>query len=683
MHLSLIPRCQQHAPGSTLLAWVAPIIVISVAVALWAGEPPPTTDPDTAASANRDPQDQSRDRKGAKLDPSQSRDPDGAAAPIEPGGATASMTAASQPAVAIPQPRARYDPKPLLKALLPALVAIGLAILTRQVVAALSIGLLAASIVTLVPAGDYNPIHWVTFGMDKYLFGVLAPLEADTATVDSSHLKILVFTLFIGAMVGVIEANGGTRAMVVRVTHRVRSRVMAQFWASVAGLVVFFDDYANAMIIGPSMRPVFDRLRVSRQKLAYIVDSTAAPVSSIFIGTWLAAEIGFLGEGIAAMKGQVPEFLEGMDASTAFWGSIPYRSYALLAIIMVFIISLTGRDFGSMRKAENDAAGQDAPAGAGATPPATTTEREADGRDWWLGAVPVLVLVGLTIALLFITGYQGCLDKGQAVSLSFGKLGASIKAVLSEAQSYPSLVYGSFTAAVVAVLTSVVSRRLTLAKAMDAVVAGMCRMFAACIVLVLAWGLSQAGQDLELGQHAKGYLEYHVAAGNFSVMWLPLAIFITSCVISFATGTSWGTMGILCPMVIPVAAGVYAHLPPDHALPLFYAAVGAVLAGAVFGDHCSPISDTTVLSSIATECDLTAHVRTQAPYAVLVAVVAMLSTDGLRYVVDRWLPAVYDSYWHWSWAYGLVVGTVLLLLFTFIFGRRPRPPTDLLSSTRA
>ena len=191
-------------------------------------------------------------------------------------------------------------------------------------------------------------------------------------------------------------------------------------------------------------------------------------------------------------------------------------------------------------------------------------------------------------------------------------------------------------------------------------------------MLVLAWGLSQAGQDLELGRHAKNFLEHHVAAGNFSVMWLPLAIFLTACVVSFATGTSWGTMGILCPMVIPVAAGVYAHLPPDHAMPLFYAAVGAVLAGAVFGDHCSPISDTTVLSSIATECDLTEHVRTQAPYAVLVAAVAVFSADGLRYIVNRWLPALYESYWHWSWAYGLAVGTVLLFLFVMLFGRRPQ-----------
>ncbi len=224
-----------------------------------------------------------------------------------------------------------------------------------------------------------------------------------------------------------------------------------------------------------------------------------------------------------------------------------------------------------------------------------------------------------------------------------------------------------------AIVTSVASRALPLAKTMNAVVFGMCRMFAACIILVLAWGLSRGGEELRLGEVATAFLQVQVDQGSFSVTFLPLAIFVTAGIVSFSTGTSFGTMGILCPAVIPIAAGILGDLPQDQALILFYAAVGAVLTGAVFGDHCSPISDTTVLSSIASECDLSRHVWTQLPYALVVAIVGMLSMDGLRYGLERWAsPAFYESYRTMSWAVGLAAGTLLLLLILLVFGRRPR-----------
>lgn len=582
-----------------------------------------------------------------------------AAAPV----AQTTAAAVSQPVQAI-----AHDGTDLLKALTPAIIAILLAIFTRQVVLSLSIGIFAAAAIMLGSQGDYNPIHWTTFAMNEYLFGVLAPLEKGGGAVDLEHIKILVFTLLIGAMIGVIEANGGTHAMVARVTRRVKTRRTGQLSASTAGLVVFFDDYANSMIIGPSMRPIFDRLRLSREKLAYIVDSTAAPVSSIFIGTWLAAEVSYLETGFQAIEGVRPAFLDGATATSAFWASIPYRTYALLAIVMVFIIAITGRDFGAMRKAESRAAtGDDRDTADGAI-------ADASGARWWLGAIPVLTLVGSVIGLLVWTGLVSC--RADGIELHWGSWQAATDAfqnVLKGADSYPALVYGALISVTVAIAISVYPGRVSLAKTMDGFVSGMCRIFAACIVLVLAWGISQGGKDLHLGEHARAFLQEQVARGTFSVTFLPLAIFVTASIVSFSTGTSFGTMGIMCPAVIPIAAGVLGGLPADQALPLFYASVGAVLTGAVFGDHCSPISDTTVLSSIASECDLSAHVWTQMPYALTVAVVGLLSMDGLNYALLRWAPEFHASYYcGTSWAYGLALGTFLLLLIVLIFGRRPK-----------
>ncbi|MFH1419112.1 MAG: Na+/H+ antiporter NhaC family protein [Planctomycetota bacterium] len=573
-----------------------------------------------------------------------------------------------QPTTTSPDVSSEYETKDLIRAIAPAMVAILLAILTRQVLVALAAGILVAAAMMQGMAGQYHPIGWVTHAVDHYLFGVLAPMNKAGTAVDLDHLEILVFTLFIGAMVGIIEANGGTRAMVARVTRRVRTRQTGQLGGFVAGLVVFFDDYANAMIVGPSMRPIFDRLRLSREKLAYIVDSTAAPVASIFVGTWLAYEITQLDSGFDALGDGRPTFLAGVDGTMAFWASIPYRTYALLALVMVFLIALTGRDFGSMRKAEARALAARAEQHAKSDTPPTPM-----GEGWWLGAVPVATLVLMVFGLLAWTGWRQCTEDGLALSWGgWAAVTGSLGKIIGAADSYPALVYGSLTAAVVAVVISVTWSPLRLSETMEAAVSGMARMFTACIILVLAWGLSEGGKDLNLGEAACALLRQEAGGEFFSVTLLPLAVFLTAGFISFSTGTSYGTMAILCPVVIPISGTLLSPLPPDQAMPLFYATVGAVLTGAVFGDHCSPISDTTVLSSIASECDLSKHVWTQMPYAFTVAIAGILSTDGLGYVLRRWTPTFYERYRPLSWAYGLVLGSLLLLLVLLIFGRRPR-----------
>lgn len=550
--------------------------------------------------------------------------------------------------------------------LAPAFVAIGLAMITRQVILALPLGILTGAVMLSVMNGIYNPAEMVKFCIENYVLGVLFPLNVnnpDQVEDTYKHLQTILFTQFIGAMIGVVEANGGTRAMVARVVHLMRTRKRGQLGALGAGCLIFFDDYANALIIGPAMRPVFDRLRLSREKLAYIVDSTSAADASLCIGTWLAAEINFLDTALSELGTNRPGFLEGMTGSTCFWSSIPYRTYAILALVMVFIIGLTGRDYGPMRKAESRALTE--------VPGSVRKEDDPDSSRWFLGFLPVAVLVIMAVSMLLKTGYSACIEKGIALDFSNASgFGRSIMYMLGEADSYVALIYSALAAATLAVFSTLVSRALSLADTFEAVTRGMGRVFAAQIILVLAWGLSSVSKDLQLGPVAAATLQNLVERDLFNVTLLPMAIFLTACVVSFATGTSWGTMGILCPTTVAISAHLLAPLPVDQALPLFFASIGAVLAGAVFGDHCSPVSDTTILSALATECPLDAHVRTQLPYAVTTAVVGLVGTDLLSFVLRRYQPDFFNSHWHP--VYGLTIAAIGLFLFVMLIGRRPK-----------
>ncbi len=527
----------------------------------------------------------------------------------------------------------------------PPLVTILLAILFQQVIPALTIGILVASFMSSTEAtGLAGVVEGVTRSVETYLVGTMA---------DTDHIKILIFSLTIGGMVGVVAASGGTAAMVRGISAWARTRQKGQLATWLAGLLVFFDDYANAMVVGPSMRPVTDRLGISRAKLAYIVDSTAAPVASIaLITTWVGAEIGNIDTGLDAL-GARPAFLEGVTGYGAFIASLPYRFYDILALVMVFFIALLGRDFGPMRREENEAV-----ASANrfeAEPEEAIADDLRHGRAWY-AVVPVLTLVVVSIGLLVRYGWP---EGG------FGavELPANMPAwlqptayIFANTDSYNAILYGAFASMLVALLICLVTGACTLAESVSGATDTMSRMFPTFIILVLAWAFSQAMGDLKLGAVAAWYLQ----GSAFDPTWLPALIFVTACVTAFSTGTSWGTMGILCPAVVTISASVLADLPTADALRIFYAAVGAVLAGAVFGDHCSPISDTTVLSSLATECPLEKHVWTQIPYAVTVALVSI----GSGYV----LCMQYEV--HVGLA--LLIGVVALLLAVLLLGRRPR-----------
>lgn len=589
-------------------------------------------------------------------------------------GADAAVT--TQPAaVAAPPATATTQPAAMsigeyygLHVLWPPAVAIVLAIAFRQVLPALLVGVLVgagmigyyhAAVVESVAAGSLAnevSMRTITLGIETYILGALT---------DTDHAKILLFTSLIGAMVGILSANGGTQAMVDRVSRYASTRQRGQGTTWFAGLILFFDDYANAMLIGPAMRPVTDRLKISREKLAYIVDSTAAPVASIaLIGTWVGVEISYIANGLDSL-GERPAFLADVSGYGAFLQSLLYRFYPILALVMVFLVAVMNRDFGPMLKAERRVQ----------TEPEEPVVESVGARNrpagkMWYAVAPGVVLIALTVGLLVWSGYEA-IDSDKLPSLSGFDL---IKEMIANADPYNSILYGAFAGAVLAFLISIFTGALRVGQATDAATGCMAKMFPTFLVLILAWALSTTMTDLQFADVAVATLKSEEVGLN--PMFLPLAVFLTSCVVSFATGSSWGTMGILCPATVTIAAGMLADMPSESALPTFYASVGAVLAGAVFGDHCSPISDTTVLSSLACNCRHERHVWTQIPYAITTAIVAI--------VAGNVLVAYSDDVFAWAGVtepndlfrtmlpiVGMLAGAVVLMLILLIIGRRP------------
>ncbi|MBN4058918.1 hypothetical protein JYU10_00445 [bacterium AH-315-J04] len=581
-------------------------------------------------------------------------------APAPTNAATTNPIDATPTTVRQPQsPQTLYG----LWVLAPAIIAIFLAIISRQVVPALVVGLLAGAYLMIPCLPNTNPyvgqnsiVAGFRLACEQYVIGsIISPDD------EYGKLKIIIFTLVIGFTVGVLGRNGGTAGMVSVVAGNTTSPRRGALTAWFAGLIVFFDDYANTMIVGPTMRGVFDRLKISRAKLAYIVDSTAAPVASLaLIGTWVGAEISFIDNGLKELSANgTPDFLladgQAMKGMQAFIGSLQYRFYPILALFMVFLVALLGRDFGPMKRAQQQAAdgNQDLPYD-------TQVSSSIDKAEpkWWLGVFPILMLVGSTMAVLWVTGYSG---GGKDAITSDMTIWQKIYEVINNADSYLSIFYGAILSAFFAIILTIVAGSCSARDAADAGLDGMARMFPAIVILVLAWSLSQVLDDLKLGHVMTSQLQ----GMAFPIEWLSLTVFLTAAIISFSTGSSWGTMGILCPATVAIAAGLIqqtANLSTDQALVYFYAAVGSVLAGAVFGDHCSPISDTTVLSSIATGCRHEEHVWTQLPYALVTAIAAMGISDVLCNIYKQ------------PWYIGLGAGAIFLLLVVLIVGRKQKLP---------
>jgi Na+/H+ antiporter NhaC len=454
---------------------------------------------------------------------------------------------------------------------------------------------------------------------------------------DTDHVRILIFSFLLGGMLGVIQRSGGSRGIVALVSPYARTARSGQLSTWVMGLVIFFDDYANSLLVGSTMRPLTDRLRISREKLAYIVDSTAAPVTSIaIVSTWIGVEVGLIHDAFAGLG-------LDRDAYAAFVSSIPFRFYPLFALFFGFLVAFTGRDFGPMFRAERRARREGKVLRDGAMPLAdfesTSLEPPEDKPHRWINAVlPVLVMVVGVLGFIYSGGRRAAMEAGGALDL---------KTIVGSADSYEALLWASALGLTTALVLAVGQRIVSLNQGLEAAVQGIKSMLGAAIILILAWSVGMVTTQM----HTAGYL-VHLLGDALNPRLLPALVFIFSGLTSFATGSSWGTMGILMPLVVPLAY----HMGPGNEL-LLMGVISGVLAGSVWGDHCSPISDTTVLSSMASASDHIDHVNTQLPYALVVGGVSLILGDvATAYGVPFWV----------SW----IAGAGLLFVILRLFGKR-------------
>jgi Na+/H+ antiporter NhaC len=529
---------------------------------------------------------------------------------------------------------AEIGPEPELAgswvSILPPLLAIVMALAFKRVIPALFAGILLGA--------------WLIEGLT--LAGLWNGLLASFATYvlnsvsDRDNAAIVLFSLMIGGMVGIISRNGGMQGVVNVIARWADNARHASLATASMGLAIFFDDYANTLVVGNTMRPVTDSKRISREKLAYIVDSTAAPVSCIaLVTTWIGYEVGLISDSLKSMPGL------DMDAYLVFLYTIPYSFYPVLAIAFVFMIAWSGRDFGPMLAAERHARRHGVSSGehlaADQESDSAPIDPVKDKPHRPINAIlPVLVLVFGVMGGLYVTG-RGALEASDP----------SLKDIIGAADSLKALMWASFLGMMCAALLTLGQRIMDLEEVVNAWYRGLRSMLMALIILVLAWSL---GETTELLRTADFLVQE--LGDALPAFTLPAIVFLLAAGTAFATGSSWGAMGILIPLVMPLSWAVLQAQDmsgPEH-LHILFSAVSAVLAGAVWGDHCSPISDTTILSSLASGCDHIEHVRTQLPYAVLVGVTGLLAGT---------LPVAMGLPWWLGMLAGAVVLAVLLRLF--------------------
>ncbi|MFN2374329.1 MAG: Na+/H+ antiporter NhaC family protein [Cyclonatronaceae bacterium] len=527
--------------------------------------------------------------------------------------------------------------------LLPPLVAIALALITREVIISLFAGIWIGALFL----ASMNP-----FSATAQTFEMII-----TSTSNTDHIAIIVFSLMLGGMVGVMSRGGGTRGIVEVAQIFATNRKQGQIVSGGSSLFLFFDDYANTLIRGNALRPMTDRLLISREKLAYIVDSTAAPLAvSAVITTWIGFEITQIQNSLNALAAQTadPVLAAQLEAGAAnafmiFLHSLPYLFYPLLALAFVAMVIFMNRDFGPMLTAERRAF-----SGGGAlrpgSMPASDTSLEAlqpakdAPRKWYNAAIPVVSVIIVALIGLYITGSSG-LEAGER----------SLTNIIGGADPFAALIWASFSGCAIAIILVLTQGILKLTEALEALVGGMQSMLMAIIILVLAWGLGEVTQAVGTGPFLASLLQ-----DSLPLSLLPGLVFFIAALTAFSTGTSWGTMAILFPVVIPltVAMGAGVGFAGGEHYGILLGVVSGVMGGAVFGDHCSPISDTTVLSAMSSACDLIDHVRTQLPYALLVAFVALIVGE---------IPAAMGVNPLW----GLLAGLIILYGILRIYGKNP------------
>ncbi len=477
--------------------------------------------------------------------------------------------------------------------LLPPLLAIVLAMVTRQVLPALFIG---------VWVGGLMVVGWNPFDATAKTFEwVIANVT------DSWNASILLFDFLIGALIGVLYVSGSLHAIAKALAKGVKSARKASFLTWLLGVIIFFDDYANTIVVGNTVRPLTDRLRVSREFLSYIVDSTAAPVAGLFIvSTWIGYEVSLIRDSFESLANEAQQGMiasaPDISAFAAWMASVPYRYYSILAIILVLLVVLTRRHFGPMLKAEYRAVKEGKVVRDGARPlmPTESVLGEVGSAKgaWHNFVISILILVSVLMIGMWITGGG---DRWWETPFVDALMNSDVAT---------AFVWASFAAYVVASAIALITRSLNIDKWIDATVKGMYLMVLPNAILVLAWSIKSATEAVGTADFVVGL----ATAAGVSPFIVPFVIFLAAAFISYTTGTSWGTFGIMMPIAIPMAWKLALMSGVDPYV-VTYASIASVFAGGIFGDHCSPISDTTIMSSMFSASDHIDHVNTQIPYA--------------------------------------------------------------------
>jgi Na+/H+ antiporter NhaC len=534
-------------------------------------------------------------------------------------------------------------PIPLWLSILPPLIAIMVALIIREVYSALFCGVwLGAGIIAYFQGFGF-------FGAILKGFLLVIDTYIVDALVNSDHISIILFSMVIAATVALITKNGGMKGVMNRLSKYATSPRSGSFITWLLGIMIFFDDYANTLVVGNTMRPLADRLKISREKLAYIIDSTAAPVASIaFVTTWIGAELSYIQDGINTLN--IDESAYGV-----FFNSLAYSFYPFFTLAFILILIWKGVDYGPMLKAEARARQSLQPTG--------IVEEEVDAElqdevkvakgikpKSFNAVIPVLIIVFGTLVSLFYTGWDAQVWNDETMGF-FDKLSTTI----GNADSFKALLWSSLLSLFSAVVLTISQKLLDLKDTMESVIAGFKTMLPAVMILVLAWSVALITEHL----HTANFISNLLLEASVSPYLIPSLTFIIAALVSFSTGSSWGTMAILYPLVLPTGWILAQHqgLEYEATLSIFHNIAAAVLTGSVFGDHCSPISDTTILSSLASSCPHIEHVRTQLPYAL---------TTGTFAIFFGILPASYNIPVWWLFPLG-VIGMFFIIHF---FGKK-------------
>lgn len=497
-----------------------------------------------------------------------------------------------------------------LLTLIPPVVAIVLAFLTKNVIISLFIGTLSGTF--LVQLVDNSFLSAIVQSFLDFVSRILNSLA------DPWNAGIILQVLVIGGVIHLVAKMGGAKAVAEALARKAKTAKSTQVVTLLLGLVVFFDDYANSLIVGPIMKPVADKMKISRERLAFIIDATAAPIAGLaIVSTWIGLEVGLINDAFINGIGQE------VDAFGVFLQTIPYRFYNILILVFVFITSILLKEFGPMYRAEVEARRR----GLSFEEEEVASDSNMDHDELepkegiklsiWNAIIPIGVLVITALLCFYFSGYSAIMG-GEDVALQgiMTNSPLSFKAIqeaFSASDASVALFQSALVASIVSIIMGVAKKIFTVSEAIDTWIDGMKPLLITGVILLLAWSLSSVIKDLGTAKYLVSLL-----SGSLPNFLLPSLIFILGAIISFATGTAYGTMGILMPLAIPLAYS----MNPDMSYVIV--STSAVLTGAIFGDHCSPISDTTILSSMGAGCNHIAHVNTQMWYALFIAAITIL-----------------------------------------------------------